>query len=554
MSPAVSHPQHIRSALFVDFDNIFINLQQIDNRYAVEFASSPDAWLKWLEAEMPSVNLDNETTARRILIRRCYLNPNSFSSYRPYFIRSAFEVVDCPPLTSRGKTSTDIHMVMDILDALGHETHIDEFIVLSGDADFTPVLLRLRQHDRLSAVLAPGYASPAYKAACDYLIQPDSFIRLALGFTALDDEPLIRQPQRDVALAPASLLERMAARLAEVADVPGGIQASELPAIYKEFTEFRESNHWLGFFSLRRLTEALVALKPGLGVVEEDPWRVAVVSRPAAVSVELPSMAAAEYSGVEHAGETAPDLAAEYSRPAAAPGEAPAPAMAAEIAGFLQGIVNASPAAVPMASLAQAVNREFGNQLAHTGWLGAGTFKELLSELELGGLATSFVNPGYVYNPTMHEPPEPANHLGVEPAERADQFAANYPDLADLAQKVHRLTDTPYLLPEHYAMLLRELAREINEHGYQMTRTSKTVRDRCVERGAPIARSHINFVLIGLSYAGHRFDSKQEQRPEQMGEILLANTLNLCHAAQMNLSEAEAQQIRHWITGALKPA
>jgi hypothetical protein len=157
-----------------------------------------------------------------------------------------------------------------------------------------------------------------------------------------------------------------------------------------------------------------------------------------------------------------------------------------------------------------------------------------------------------VYNPTLHEPPEPSNRFGSEPAERADQFAASYPDLADLAQKVHRLTDTPYLLPEHYALLLRELAREINEHGYQMTRTSKTVRDRAWS-GRP-SRSHINFVLIGLSYAGYRFDSKQEQRPEQMGEILLANTLNLCHAAQMNLSDDEAQQIRQWITGALKPA
>ena len=55
---------------------------------------------------------------RRILIRRCYLNPQSFSNFRPYFIRSAFEVVDCPPLTARGKTSTDIHLVMDVLDTL----------------------------------------------------------------------------------------------------------------------------------------------------------------------------------------------------------------------------------------------------------------------------------------------------------------------------------------------------------------------------------------------------------------------------------------------------
>jgi hypothetical protein len=516
--------------LFVDFDNIFINLQQLENRYAIEFGTSPDTWLGWLEQEMPCTNLDNEPAARRILIRRAYLNPNAFSSYRPYFIRSAFEVVDCPPLTSRGKTSTDIHMVMDILDALNHTTRIDEFIVLSGDADFTPVLLRLRQHDRRSAVLAPGYASPAYKAACDYLIQPDNFIRLALGVVAAEDEPLVRPPQRDPSVAPAPkiLLERMAAWLREVAEVPGGIQASELPAVYKEFPEFRESNHWLGFFSLRKLTEALVGLRADLEVLEEDPWRVAVAAPVTPVVVEVPAAPSAP------AGEPAPIN------------------IKAEVARFVRGIVDASKTAVPMASLAQAVNREFGNQLAHTGWLGAGTFKDLLGELDLGGLATSFVNPGYVYNPAVHEPPETAPRLGSEPGEQGDPFAEHYPALAPLAQKVHRLTDTPYLLPEHYALMLRELAREINENGYQMTRTSKTVRDRCVERGAPIARSHINFVLIGLSYAGHRFDSR-EQKSEYLAELLLANTLNLCHAAQMNLTDDDIGQIRHWITGVVMP-
>ena len=49
------------------------------------------------------------------------------------------------------KTGTDIHMVMDVLDTLEHRTRFDEFIVLSGDADFTPVLLRLR--DEMGAAL-----------------------------------------------------------------------------------------------------------------------------------------------------------------------------------------------------------------------------------------------------------------------------------------------------------------------------------------------------------------------------------------------------------------
>lgn len=529
--PASTSASHVRSALFVDFDNIFINLQQLDNRFALEFGTSPDTWLAWLEQEMPCANLDNQASQRRILIRRAYLNPNAFSNYRPYFIRSAFEVVDCPPLTSRGKTSTDIHMVMDILDALNHSTHIDEFILLSGDADFTPVLLRLRQHDRRSAVLAPGYASPAYKAACDYLIQPDNFIRLALGVAVADEEPILRPAPRDVSLAPASLLERMAARLREAAEVPGGIPASELPAAYKEFAEFRESNHWLGYFSLRRLTEALVGLRDDLQVLEEDPWRVAVAIPAAPMVAELPAAGAA------------PRVSLAAAQPAST-------TVKAEVARFVRSVVDASKTAVPMAALAQAVNREFDNQLAHTGWLGAGTFKEMLGQLDLAGLATSFANPGYVYNPAVHEPPETALRFGSEPDAQGDLFARRDPAVAKVAQKVHRLTDTPYLLPEHYALLLRELAREINENGYQMTHTSKTVRDRCVERGAPIARSHVNFVLIGLSYAGHRFEGK-EQAAEQLGELLVANTLNLCHAAQMNLSEADVGHLRAWITGGL---
>jgi len=537
MLPSNPTNPHIRSALFVDFDNIFINLQQLDNRYALEFATSPDRWLNWLEQDLPGTHLDSENRRRRILIRRAYLNPNAFASYRPYFIRSAFEVVDCPPLTSRGKTSTDIHMVMDILDALNHGTRFDEFMVLSGDADFTPVLLRLRQHDRRSAVLAPGYASPAYKAACDYLIQPDNFIRMALGFSAQEDEPAARMPQRETAAAPRHLLERMATRLHEVADVPGGIQASDLPAVYKEFPEFRESNHWLGYFSLRRLTEALVGTRDDLEVVEEDPWRVAV-AEPAPVPVTVLAEAALE----------------SPAAPSAPASEAPVTTIQADLARFIRGVVEGSATAVPMASLAQAVSREFSAQLANTGWLGAGTFKEMLAQLDLNGLAASFVNPGYIYDPAVHAPPETADRFDAAPAPRVDEFAARDPALANLAQKVHRLTDTPYLSPEHYALLLRELAREINEHGYQMTRTSKTVRDRCVERGASIARSHINFVLIGLSYAGHRFDAKVEQRAEQLGEALVANTLNLCHAAQMNLTDEEMAEIRRWITGALRLA
>lgn len=523
------HKQLLRAALFVDFDNIYLSLAQQDNFIATRFATNPDLWLAWLEQQMTCSYLGDDAISRRILIRRCYLNPYAFSSFRPYFIRSAFEVVDCPPLTSRGKTSTDIHMVMDILEAVNHDTFFDEFIILSGDADFTPVLLRLRKHDRRSVVLAAGYASPAYKAACDYLIDADTFIKTAIGVSDQEDELEMPLLERAINGVSASLLAKMAARLYSAANVPQGVQASELPAIYKEFPEFKQSEHWLGFYSLRRLTEAIVSRRDDLEILEEDPWRVVV----------------GKGSSFPAGQVEATDLPARQE-------------LKQEIAEYIRDIVERSDAAVPMATLAQAVNRQFSQFLPDTNWFGAGSFKNLLRDLDLGEVMTTSITPGYVFDPERHEAPhaeaglEQKEYASLIAARRADEFSSKYPILAPLAQKIHQLTDTPYLAPEHYALLLEELAREVNQRGYQMTRTSKTVRDRCVEKGAPVARSHVNFVLIGIYSTGYRLGADGLETAEKLGLTLVADVLNLCRTAQLELSEQEVSQVKEWIMGAME--
>lgn len=125
------------SALYVDFDNIYTRFLEADPEAARTFGSAPYRWVRWIENHALRI-LYGEGVRRRILKRMCYLNPQRYQEFRNPFIRSAFQVVDCPPLTSRGKTSTDIHLVMDCMDDLSHSTHFDEFIILSGDADFTP--------------------------------------------------------------------------------------------------------------------------------------------------------------------------------------------------------------------------------------------------------------------------------------------------------------------------------------------------------------------------------------------------------------------------------
>ena len=105
----------VYSALYVDFDNIYTRFLEADPEAARAFGMAPYRWVRWIENHALRI-LYGDGVRRRILKRMCYLNPQRYQEFRYHFIRSAFQVVDCPPLTTRGKTSTDIHLVMDCMD------------------------------------------------------------------------------------------------------------------------------------------------------------------------------------------------------------------------------------------------------------------------------------------------------------------------------------------------------------------------------------------------------------------------------------------------------
>ena len=97
-----------RAALYVDFDNVFASLAALDEWAAWQFASAPGRWLAWLAAGGP------DRVTRRLLLRRCYLNPAGwtepapggdlaawvgqpriyYSRFRTEFVRAGFEVVE----------------------------------------------------------------------------------------------------------------------------------------------------------------------------------------------------------------------------------------------------------------------------------------------------------------------------------------------------------------------------------------------------------------------------------------------------------------------------
>ncbi|MFF4827977.1 NYN domain-containing protein [Streptomyces sp. NPDC001312] len=169
-----------KAALFVDFDNIFLGLREFDAEAAEAFATRPAQWMSWLETVGGAEN-GQPVSARRFLVRDAYLNPVAFGRYRAVFTRSGFRAIDCPPLTTQGKNSADIYMVLDIMDALVNPTRYDEFVILSGDADFTPVLRRLRAQDRWTTVVTAGLSAAALRANCDTLVTPEQLAAAALG-------------------------------------------------------------------------------------------------------------------------------------------------------------------------------------------------------------------------------------------------------------------------------------------------------------------------------------------------------------------------------------
>jgi uncharacterized LabA/DUF88 family protein len=404
----------LRSALFVDFDNLFIRLSQQDEVLAETFATQPLQWLEWFEEKLDSAYCYSTPCQRRIICRRCYLNPKSFGKYRPYFIRAAFETVDCPTLTTYGKTSADVHMVLDILELLDHKVFYDEFIILSADADFTPVLLKLRKCDRRTAVLAVGNSSPAYQAASDMLVDQDKFIDEALLLNETFSEP-------------------------------------------------------------------------------QDGY----------------SKAAAQENGVIH--------------------------MASAI---VKNLVEKSGTPVSMASLASKIRNEISS--IDDTWHGHTTFKHFLASLSLNGLKISSVMPGYVYDPSRHTAPAPSQNQ-----QQTAIFSENS-DLSRIAIAINRITDTPLLSPRSYKRLFEIIADEVNSNGFHLVPTSKNVRDHCKEEEINISRQSVNFVLRGISFAGHRF-VRENEVAENLARAFYKNTLNLCENAQLSFEDTDIPFIKEWI-------
>ncbi|MBI4725386.1 MAG: NYN domain-containing protein, partial [Rhodomicrobium sp.] len=194
------------SALFVDFDNVYLSLRRQSEEAAGRFARNPQEWMSRIATGgLVRFKSSQDYVRRRFAVARCYGNPgrklvsrggphdpHAFATVRTNFMIAGLEVVDCQPLSSQFKNGTDIKIACDIRDFLEHPTRFGEFIVLSGDADFTPVLHHLRSHDRRTVVYANENTADIYKAFSDGWIEERDMISFLLD----ESSPVMLQPER----------------------------------------------------------------------------------------------------------------------------------------------------------------------------------------------------------------------------------------------------------------------------------------------------------------------------------------------------------------------
>jgi hypothetical protein len=127
----------LRSALFVDFENVGSRLSPTAIR----------AMVAWLE----DGKFEEAGRRRKLVSKRVYWN-SSAEKHRETFEGAGFEVVLCEKFSAM-KNGADIRMALDVLDTCWKAPEIKEYILFTTDSDFVPVLQRLTEKQKLSAIL-----------------------------------------------------------------------------------------------------------------------------------------------------------------------------------------------------------------------------------------------------------------------------------------------------------------------------------------------------------------------------------------------------------------
>jgi uncharacterized protein (TIGR00288 family) len=150
-------------ALYCDFENIALGVR--DANYA--------------QFEIEKV-LERLLVKGNIVVKKAYCDWDRYKGFKAAMHEASFELIEIPHVRQSGKNSADIRMVVDALDLCYTKAHVDTFVIISGDSDFSPLVSKLRENNKLViGVGVKNSTSDLLIANCDEFIYYDDLIRNA---------------------------------------------------------------------------------------------------------------------------------------------------------------------------------------------------------------------------------------------------------------------------------------------------------------------------------------------------------------------------------------
>jgi len=154
-------PKTQSMALFCDFENVALGVR--DAKYSA--------------FDIGKV-LERLLLKGSIVVKKAYCDWERYKEFKSAMHEAAFELIEIPHVRQSGKNSADIRMVVDALDLCYTKSHVDTFVIISGDSDFSPLVSKLRENNKV--VIGVGVkqsTSDLLIANCDEFIFYDDLVR-----------------------------------------------------------------------------------------------------------------------------------------------------------------------------------------------------------------------------------------------------------------------------------------------------------------------------------------------------------------------------------------
>jgi len=160
-SPMTVQQNTKNMALFCDFENVALGVREA----------------KYAEFDIKKV-LERLLLKGNIVVKKAYCDWERYRGFKASMHEAAFELIEIPHVRQSGKNSADIRMVVDALDLCYTKSHVDTFVIISGDSDFSPLVSKLRENNK--TVIGVGVkksTADLLMANCDEFIYYDDLVR-----------------------------------------------------------------------------------------------------------------------------------------------------------------------------------------------------------------------------------------------------------------------------------------------------------------------------------------------------------------------------------------